>query len=263
VSGEPGYLHGHHDSVLRSHRWRTAENSAAYLTPSLEPGMLVLDVGCGPGTITADLAGLVPEGRVIGIDAGAEVLAEAAALSPSTPFLAADLYELPLADASVDVVHLHMVLQHVPDPVAALRALSRVLRPGGLIAARDSDYGAMTWEPASQALERWLALYRDAARASGGEPDAGRYLAGWAEEAGFSAVVSSWSSWIYETAEDRRWWGGLWADRIVASKFADVVEANGLAEPGELESLAEGWRAFAEAPTGRFEIPCGEILCRL
>jgi cyclopropane fatty-acyl-phospholipid synthase-like methyltransferase len=50
------YTHGHHDSVLRSHRWRTAETSAGYLLPYLRPGMRLLDVGCGPGTITIDLA---------------------------------------------------------------------------------------------------------------------------------------------------------------------------------------------------------------
>ena len=50
------YTHGHHESVLRSHRWRTAENSAAYLLPHLGPARTLLDVGCGPGTITADLA---------------------------------------------------------------------------------------------------------------------------------------------------------------------------------------------------------------
>ena len=71
------YLHGHHDSVLRSHRWRTAENSAGYLLARLTPGANVLDVGCGPGTITADLAARVPDGQVTGIDAAADVLAEA------------------------------------------------------------------------------------------------------------------------------------------------------------------------------------------
>src|SRR5450755_3701559 len=88
------YLHGHHDSVLRSHRWRTAENSAGYLLPRLAPGAQVLDVGCGPGTITVGLAarvgearvgdgrvgeGRVGEGRVVGIDAAGEVLADARA----------------------------------------------------------------------------------------------------------------------------------------------------------------------------------------
>src|SRR5438445_10292399 len=73
------YTHGHHESVLRSHTWRTAENSAAYLLPHLRPGMAVLDVGCGPGTITADLAALVSPGRVVAVDSAPAILAQAAA----------------------------------------------------------------------------------------------------------------------------------------------------------------------------------------
>ena len=72
------YTHGHHESVLRSHTWRTAENSSAYLLPHLRAGQSLLDVGCGPGTITADLALLVAPGEVVGLDAGAEVVAQAA-----------------------------------------------------------------------------------------------------------------------------------------------------------------------------------------
>ena len=78
------YTHGHHDSVLRSHRWRTAENSAAYLLPYLRPGLSLLDVGCGPGNITADLAGRVAPGPTVGLDASAEVIAEARSTAAST-----------------------------------------------------------------------------------------------------------------------------------------------------------------------------------
>src|SRR5271157_2529033 len=76
---EHRYTHGHHESVLRSHRWRTAENSAAYLLASLRPGLELLDVGCGPGTITLDLARRLAPGHVVGVDSAPEVIALAQA----------------------------------------------------------------------------------------------------------------------------------------------------------------------------------------
>ena len=69
------YTHGHHESVLRSHTWRTVDNSAAYLAPHLTAGFNVLDLGCGPGTITADIGRRVAPGRVLGIDSSAAVSA--------------------------------------------------------------------------------------------------------------------------------------------------------------------------------------------
>ena len=89
------YTHGHHESVLRSHKWRTVDNSAAYLAPHLTTGISVLDVGCGPGTITADIGRRVAPGRVLGIDASAKVIEEArrdAAGGSNVEFSAGDLY---------------------------------------------------------------------------------------------------------------------------------------------------------------------------
>ncbi|HSR21945.1 MAG TPA: methyltransferase domain-containing protein, partial [Candidatus Eisenbacteria bacterium] len=153
------YTHGHHDSVLRSHRWRTAENSAGYLLPHLAPGTSLLDIGCGPGTITVDLAARVEPGTVVGVDADAGVIAQAAAearrAGVHVEFRVADAYQLDVDDGTFDVVHAHQVLQHLRDPVTALVEMGRVCRPGGIVAARDSDYAAMTWSPAEPALDRW------------------------------------------------------------------------------------------------------------
>ena len=154
----------------------------------------MLDVGCGPGTITADLAARVPGGDVTGIDAAADVLAQARQEAErralrNVTFDTGDVYRLDFADGTFDVVHAHQVLQHLTDPVAALREMRRVCRPGGLVAARDGDYGGFFWFPEEPGLDEWLALYRDVARAIGGEPDAGRHLLAWARQAGFAAVA--------------------------------------------------------------------------
>src|SRR3954447_18401181 len=192
------YIHGHHESVLRSHRWRTAENSAGYLLPALVPGTRLLDVGCGPGTITIDLAARLLPGEGVGVDPSERVLQDAreaaeAAGAANVTFQVADAYALPFDDGAFDVVHAHQVLQHLTDPVAALREMRRVTRPGGTVAVRDSDYAAMTWYPPSPGLDDWLALYHDVTRANRAEADAGRRLLSWVIEAGFDsqAVTSS------------------------------------------------------------------------
>ena len=145
------YTHGHHESVLRSHKSRTAENSAGYLLPHLRPGMDVLDVGCGPGTITVDLGRRVAPGRITGIDRSADVVAQAAShasqQSVDARFGEGDVYALDYADASFDVVHAHQVLQHLRDPIAALQEMRRVLRPAGIVAVRGCDRAAAVRDP--------------------------------------------------------------------------------------------------------------------
>jgi SAM-dependent methyltransferase len=260
------YTHGHHESVLRSHTWRTAENSAAYLLPHLAPDAKVLDVGCGPGTITADLADLVPQGHVTGIDSTEEVVGQARGLAgdrANLEFALGDVYALDFPDGSFDVVHAHQVLQHLGDPVRALREMRRVTRPGGLIAARDSDYGAMNWYPDSPALESWRELYLAVARGNGGDPQAGRRLHALAREAGLTDVTCSSSNWTYATEAERSWWGGLWADRTVKSSYAANAVDGGYATAADLERIAAGWHAWAADPDGWFLCPHGEILCRV
>ncbi|GAA3364806.1 methyltransferase domain-containing protein [Saccharopolyspora gregorii] len=256
------YTHGHHESVLRSHRWRTAENSAAYLLSDLTPGAAVLDVGCGPGTITHDFAERVAPGHVTGVDNAAEIVEQASAGAPAnTAFQVADVYALPFADGSFDVVHAHQVLQHLTDPVAALREMRRVCRPGGIVAARDADYAAMTWYPQLPALTDWLDLYHRVARGNDAEPDAGRRLLGWAREAGFGEVDATASAWCFATAEERTWWGGLWADRVRNSAFATQAVERGLATGAELERLSAGWREWIDADAAWFAVLNGEIRC--
>src|SRR5437867_8482705 len=109
------YTHGHHESVLRSHTWRTAENSAGYLLPHLRPGLSLLDIGAGPGTITADLAALVSPGRVTAVEVTEAALSLARTEADrrgqeNIDFVVADVHALDLPGGSFDVVHAHQVL---------------------------------------------------------------------------------------------------------------------------------------------------------
>ncbi len=260
------YTHGHHESVLRSHTSRTAENSAAYLLPRLRRGLDVLDVGCGPGTITADFAVLVAPGRVVGIDSAPEIVDRARDTArergvANASFAVGDVYHLDAPDASFDVVHAHQLLQHLTDPVAALREMRRVCQTDGVVAARDSDYAAMTWYPPSPELDRWLELYHDITAANRAEADAGRRLRAWARTAGFSDVRSSASAWCFATPEERDWWGGLWADRVTSSRFAEQAVARGLSGRDELAQIAAAFHWWARDDDAWFAVLHGEILC--
>jgi SAM-dependent methyltransferase len=259
------YTHGHAESVLRSHRWRTVDNSAAYLAGHLTPGAEVLDVGCGPGTITIDIAQRVAPGRVVGLDAADDAItaareAAAAAGVTNLELAVGDVYALDHADGTFDVVHAHQVLQHVADPVAALREMRRVCRPAGVVAARDSIYRAMSWFPRVPALDRWLEVYCTVAEANGGEPDAGSHLRSWALEAGFTQVRSSGSAWCYATDEERAWWGGLWADRVETTTLGARAVELGLATPRDLTEIADAWRTWAARPDAWFAVLHGEIV---
>jgi ubiquinone/menaquinone biosynthesis C-methylase UbiE len=261
------YTHGHHDSVLRSHRWRTAENSAGHLLPYLRPGMKLLDVGCGPGTITIDLAARVAPGAVLGIDRERGVITEAGRLLPAgssanVKFTTGDVYSLDLGDRSFDVVHAHQVLQHLADPVAALVEMRRVLRPGGILAVRDSDYGGFIWAPSDRLLDRWMDLYHDVCRQNGADADAGRYLTGWVREAGFTEFEPSTSTWTFADAGDRAWWGGLWAERVLESSFAEQAVEYGLSTREELSSISRSWRRWAEQEDGFFVVLHAELIAR-
>jgi SAM-dependent methyltransferase len=261
------YTHGHHESVLRSHTWRTAENSAAYLVPHLRPGLSLLDIGCGPGTITADLADLVAPAPVIGLDAADDVIAQATAYAAergvvNLRFEVGDLFHLPYPDGAFDVIHLHQVLQHLSDPVAALSELRRVLAVGGVLAARDSDYGAFSWAPPDPALDRWLALYFEITRRNGHDAAIGPKLLGHAHAAGFSDVTVSSTTWTYADPESRAWWGGLWADRIRFSRFAEQAIEYGLSDAEELEAIGQAFLRWAESDDAVFIVPHGEILAR-
>jgi SAM-dependent methyltransferase len=262
ASSDP-YTHGHHESVLRSHRWRTAENSCGYLLPHLRAGMDLLDVGCGPGTITVDLAQRVAPGRVVGIDASAEVLEVACGVADASraEFAVGDVYALDFPDAWFDVVHAHQVLQHLTDPIRALVEMRRVVRPGGIVAVRDSDYAAMAWAPREPLMDRWMALYQEVTRRNGAQANAGRFLLGWAHAAGFTDATVTSSTWTF-AGEDRRWWGTTWAARVRSSDFARQAVAYGLTDAAELEEVARAWERWSEHPDGVIIIVAGQVVAR-
>lgn len=226
--GTDTYAHGHQPSVLASHATRTADNSCGYFLDRVRPGQRILDIGCGPGSITLDLAALVgEEGRVTGVDFSAEAIAAARLAAADrgdvvTEFLVGDVFELDLEPASFDVVHAHQVMQHLTDPVAALEAMARFVKPGGILAA-------------------------------------GRRLRAWAHQADLHVVLARSSAWSYATTESAAWWGNSQAERVTSSSFAQRAADQGVT-PEQLTAMADDWRTWGQHPDAWFFLPHGEII---
>lgn len=260
------YTHGHPQAVVEAHARRTAEVDVAYARHLFFEGARVLDVGCGPGTISVGLANWVGSGEVVAIDLSEAVLESArerAGTVANLRFEMADVYRLPFEDGSFDVAHAHQVLQHLGEPVAALREMQRIVKSGGAIAVRDGDFETFTHHPYDPMLARWREVYRQVARANGGEPDAGRRLLEWALLADLEVESVAGTSWVFASEQERAWWGELWAARTLAPHYADRAIATGATTMDELEEIAEAWRRWAVVPHGYHGLLITELVGRV
>jgi len=228
--------------------------------------MRLLDVGCGPGSISVGLAAAVAPGPVLAIDLGEDVVAQARehAAQMGAGNLRVERGDVLALDqpGGFDVVYAHQVLQHVADPVAVLRAMKRLLAPGGIVAVRDSDYGVSTWSPDAEALRRWLEIYSAVARRNGAEPDAGRHLLGWVRAAGFDDPQVSGTTWTFPGYDAPQVWANSWAERTLHSNLAVKAVEYGIATQRELETVAAGFRAWGQSAGAFFSIGHIEVLAR-
>ena len=160
---EEKYLHGYspeHRAFLSS---RTATREAAFFLPFLKPGMRLLDGGCGMGALTTSLAEWLAPGEVIGIDRESSQVEAARAWAAekgvhNVHFEIGNIYEIPYPDASFDAVFAFTVLEHVREPLRAMREMRRVLKSGGVAGIYDPDYATMLLAPSTPGLQELNSL---------------------------------------------------------------------------------------------------------
>jgi SAM-dependent methyltransferase len=219
MTDRDGYSPGWGQAVLGMLTARTAAERAAFLLPELDADTRVLDLGCGPGTITEGLPGLV-----VGVDVVAERL-------PRTGrFVAGSAYGLPIATGSVDVVFAHALVEHLTDRPAALAEARRVLRPGGLLALSSSDWSGAAVHPMTDDVRLALEAHHDLRREAGGDPFAGGNLPALVRAAGFTLRSAR--------LRDRADLGYRQLARYIAGRV----------RPGEARAAALRW---ASGPDGR------------
>lgn len=261
------YTLGHSSSVTASHALRTAENSCGYLLPQLKPSSQILDVGCGPGSISASLAKHVPEGSVLGLDYSEDVVKQArsqANLPANCTFQTGSAMALPFPDETFDVVHAHQLLCHLSDPFTVIREMRRVCKSGGYVAFREGDLAASVVHPSAPELLEWTRITRTVMRESGGsEPDAGRRLIDWAMQGGFKPEDITYSVGSMTFAGDMaKHWSGNVSDRVRDLTFQNnAIKYAGLA-PDQFEVIIKAWQEWGKQPGAVWSVLCGEALCR-
>ncbi|KAL2205172.1 methylase [Sarocladium strictum] len=263
----PGY------KQIAHHEWRTAENSAAYIIPHIQkmvqrdPSIKLLDVGAGPGTITASLAKYLPEGQVIATDLSEEVLGRAKTFAEQAgvtniAFQAASVYELPFPSASFDVTHASQVLCHLDRPDEALAEMVRVTKPGGIVGVRESDLRTICCWPDIKQVKDAYDLIADSMEQNGGTGRGGRQLIPWALAAGVSrdAITLTYGTWSFSEASDRQMWAGAMIGRFREGEIRDRAIRTGLATEEGMEAMIDGLERWMSCEDASMGLMHGEII---
>jgi ubiquinone/menaquinone biosynthesis C-methylase UbiE len=254
------YLHGSAAVEQRRLARRVAATSAAFFLPHLQPGMRLLDCGCGPGSITVGLAEAVGPGEVVGLDFQPAQVERARALAaergvPNLRVEVGSAYELPFADASFDAAFAHTLLLHLREPLRALREIKRVLRPGGVVGIADDDAGTELWEPRTPLLTRAYQLMLRLIEHHGGDPYGARHHRRRLLEAGFARPVAgatTSAAGVWGTPEETRDFAAWWADQFGQPTVVELMTAQGWADQAALAAIVEEILAWGGRPDAYF-----------
>jgi len=250
---EEHYLGGYSSLIVESLAKRTASVEAGFFLPHLRSGMKLLDCGCGPGTMTVNLAEVVAPGEVVGIDLEDKQFEVGRAYArergvSNVRFETGNIYNLPFESNTFDAVFAHAVLYHLKTPDRALMELYRLLKPGGVIGIRDLDNGGTIFTPSTPILDKSLALIDRVHEYNGGHPLFGRSQRARLREAGFVNIRVSASFDTYGTAEVTRRVGKYFAGLVLQPDTANLVVGQKWASQADLDEMGAAFEAWGNHP---------------
>lgn len=249
----------HHESGVVSQHFanRKAEIQAAFLLPHLRSGMNLLDCGCGPGSITLGLAEIVAPGQVVGIDIDDKQVKQARALAlhrsvSNVRFETCDIYDQHFTDNAFDAVFCSGVLSYLRDPLAALAEIYRVLKSGGVVGIRSTDFDGHLTYPDDPMLLRFWKIYAELIEANGGNPGIGKYQRALMEQSRFINIEASAIYESYGSPEAVRYWGRMVAEAVREENHVTQLTQLGLANASDLAEMGAAWEKWAENPDAFF-----------
>jgi len=218
---------------------RRLDPNGAFFSPHLAAGMRVLDCGCGPGTITLDIAERVYPGTVVGVDMSqsqVELATRSAAARglANIEFRPGDAYALPFPDAGFDAVFSHALLEHLAEPARAVAEFRRVLKPGGWLGVCTPDWSGFLYSPATPELLAAVHAFEALQVRNGGDARIGHKLLGLLVDAGFEQTKATARYENYEPLT------------VITDLVAWQLEANSLTDE------ARALRSWGARPNGMF-----------
>lgn len=261
VSDQAYYKDGYNPYVSKTHSWRSAKNCSSYMLSYIKPTDKILDVGCGPGSITCDLAGYVPQGEVVGIEPTEELLDEAVTINANkvknVKFEKGSVYKLPYDDNTFDIIHAHQVILHLEDRVEALKEMKRVVKPNGYVCSRDADISSLIVYPSEYHDNIWN-YFNCSGIQSLTHTSCGRFLKELALCAGFSSrdINATAGCWCIADDDDRPWFMNMYIERIQNTK---AFGNNGGVSRNDIIDTMKRW---SEDQKGWLSFVHGEIVCQ-
>lgn len=233
---------------------------ATWRAAKIEPGMNVIDVGCGPGFATFDLSDIIgPSGRVVGVDESAAFVEHLAAQAASRGHAhikamkgdAQRLDALGLAEQSFDLAYVRWVLCFVSDPLAVLKGIARLLKPGGKLAVNDYfNYESMTIAPKKVAFSRGIAAVGQSWRERGGDQDIMGRITGLAAQAGLRCTRLEVHQRLARPS-DTMW---QWPESFWKNYIPKLVDSGHLTS-AEGEAFMKAWREATADPHAFMLLP--------
>jgi ubiquinone/menaquinone biosynthesis C-methylase UbiE len=252
-SERESYTHGYSEEARKYHGSRTAAVDANFFIPHLRSGMRLIDCGSGPGSITVGLAEIVAPGEAIGVDISDIQLAAARRLATergvaNVRFERGDVYALPYPDNSFDAAFANHVIEHLSDPVRALKEIRRVLKPGSVLGMRNDDWSGLLFEPSTPLINAGFQLFLRVAEHNGARLRDGRYNRRYLREAGF--VRTEGYGWVVcsGTREQTRRFASLVATQFRDSAFVATALSLGWVDQATLEAIIADFWTWSEDP---------------